>query len=374
MISPDPIQSQRPIRVCFVLSYRAPSYIRGRSLCEALRRMNGVELIVASNRSAGLGRYVQTIFELIRIGRRARPDVYLLGFRGHEIAWLVRWLTRRRPLIIDAMMSPAAALDEEGSLGAAGRSLAPLARRYERLMLHRWCDLVLTDTGLHACHYRECFQLPASKVIAVPVGAFESDLPAVQARLLGTAFSVLFYGSFLPLHGIDIILQAAAKLKNLPVDFRFIGGSRMQARRLHARCHELGIRRYEYRQWVALKELIENEIPAADLCLGGPFGGSPQARRVVTGKAQQSLALGKATLIGTTAEDHGFRDKRNCLLVEQGDPDSLAAAIEWGFRNQSQLEGIGRLGRELYDTRFSIDVIADRLLPCIKRLVEQTSV
>lgn len=338
-----------------------------------MRRMEGVELVVASNRAPGLRRYLQTVLELIRVRRRSPADVYLLGFRGHEIAWLARWLTHPRPLVIDALMSPATALDEEGKAGIAGRLLAPLARWYEGLMLHRWCDLVLTDTELHARDYRERFQLPTGKVLPVPVGAFEADLPAAQPHPSGADFSVLFYGSFLPLHGMDIILQAAARLTNLPIEFRFIGGSGTQAKRLHERCRELGIRRYSHRRWVAWMDLIENEIPNADLCLGGPFGGSPQARRVVTGKTQQCMALGKATLIGKTAEDHGFKDRENCLLVDQEDPGALASSIEWGFHNQSNLEGIGRLGRELYASRFSIDVIARRLLPYIKQLAEKAS-
>jgi glycosyltransferase involved in cell wall biosynthesis len=335
--------------------------------------MDGVDLVVASNRSPGLRRYLQTVLQLIRIRRQSPADVYVLGFRGHEIAWLARWMTRRRPLIIDAMMSPATALDEEGKAGILGKLLAPLARWYEGLMLHRWCDLILTDTELHARHYREYFQLPAGKVLAVPVGAFEADPPEAQTLSSATGFSVLFYGSFLPLHGIDVILQAAERLTNLPVEFRFIGGSMAQAKRLHERCRELGIRRYSHRRWVAWKDLIENEIPSADLCLGGPFGGSPQARRVVTGKTQQCLALGQTTVIGKTAEDHGFRDRENCLLVDQADPEALGSAIEWAFHNQSNLEAIGLRGRQLYASRFSIDVIADRLLPHIKHLAEKTS-
>lgn len=93
----------------------------------------------------------------------------------------------------------------------------------------------------------------------------------------------------------------------------------------------------------------------------------------MTGKAQQCLALGKATLIGTTAEDHGFRDRENCLLVDQADAEALGTAIEWAFHNQSSLEGIGLRGRELYASRFSIDVIAGRLLPHIRHLAEKTS-
>lgn len=355
--------ADRPVRVCFVLSYRAPDYIRGRALCEAIQRIPHVELRQAINSTQGVARYWQTLRRMIAIRNAWHPDVYIVGFRGHEIAWMVRRLTRGKPLLFDALISPSAALAKDRKHGFLGRMLAPLVGLLEQSVL-RSADLVLTDTQSHLDYYRNEFGLDGNKLAAVPVGAVETP-PAPRTntpRDEGDAsFAVLFYGSFLPLHGVDVVLDAAARLSDLPVTFHFIGGSPAQARRLRAACLKQGVRRYTHRRWVPFDRLLQEEIPRADLCLGGPFGGTWQARRVVTGKTSQFLAAGRPTVVGRIEEDFGFRDRENCLLVEQADAGALADAIRWAWLNKPALQAIGEGGRRLYQQRLSIDVIANRM-------------
>lgn len=349
--------------MCYVLSYRAPAYIRTRTLLAGLNACEGIRVVVASNTHAGLRRYVETLIRLRSIRKQYNPDIYVLGFRGHEIYWMIRALIgKKKPLILDALMSPYSALKYEGKHGRWGRLIAPLAYRLESGMLHD-TDVVLTDTSLHADYYVETFGIGNSKIVSVPVGAIE---PAPLEKHLAQEgrtgeFTALFYGSFLPLHGVDVIIEAASKLKELPINFKFIGGRASDGRYLRGRCADLGITKYSHRRWVPFEQLLSEEIPEADLCLGGPFGATPQGSRVVTGKTSQCMSLGKATVVGRIAEDFGFQDRENCLLVEQGNPDDLSQAIRWSFENRDQLERIGQAGRELYQTRFSIRVITGRL-------------
>ena len=44
--------------------------------------------------------------KLINIRIRHNPDYYILGFREHEIFWIVRLLTARKYLIFDSLISP----------------------------------------------------------------------------------------------------------------------------------------------------------------------------------------------------------------------------------------------------------------------------
>lgn len=364
--------TERKVRVCFVLAYRAPDYIRGNSLCAALAQSPQIELQHATNISTGARRYLEMLRRLVRLHRSSPADVYILGFRGHEVGWLVRCITRGTPLILDAMMSPYAALKEERKLGWAGRWLAPVWYRYERHLLHS-CEAVLTDTDSHSKYYCETFGLPQDKVSSVPVGAVEVLPQSSHNRSRSSdadvpVFRVLFYGSFLPLHGISVILEAASHLRELPIEFHFIGGTSSQGRDLVDECRRREIENYTYRPWVPFDSLLKDEIPGADLCLGGPFGATPQAQRVITGKTSQCLAMGKATVIGRIDEDHGFIDRVNCLLVKQGDAVALANSIRWSYLHREKLAEIGRHGRDLYEQRLSITSIAERLQPLVTQL------
>lgn len=357
----DRPRGMRPY-VCYVLSYRDPHYIRTESLLRALEACRGVRIVTAMNTHRGLRRYIETLMSLRRVKREVNPDAYIIGFRGHEIFWLVKRLVGRQPVILDALMSPYGALHDERKAGAVGRMLAPAVRALERRMLCR-ANVVLTDTRLHVDYYSKVFGLPADRCIAVPVGAVEecsvagggasSDRPG--------EFSVLFYGSFLRLHGVETIVESAALLKDLPIRFDFIGGRRDHARRLKRTCAKLGVTRFTHRHWLPFPSLIRDAIPRATICLGGPFGGTPQARRVVTGKTSQCLALGRATVIGKIDEDYGFVDRVNCLLVDQSDAAALAAALRWAYAHRELLGDMGAAGRRLYEERLSVRVIAEQL-------------
>ena len=365
------------LKVVYVLAYRATEYIRTQTLLAALRQCPGVELVETRNRSVGVRRYVETLAALWRITRRSNPDVYLLGFRGHEIFWPVRWMTGRRPLIFDALMSPSAALEQERKAGLAGKIIGPLAHRLEHRILRR-ADLVLTDTESHARFFAQQFGVSPRKIVAVPVGAIEVDAPnpasaeGDSSRMDGE-FSVLFYGSMLPLHGIDVIVEAAGRVNDLPIRFDFIGGDAKQARRLRQLCREFGVTRYSHRAWVPLEDLVRIEIPRAAVCLGGPFGGTPQARRVITTKTSQALALGGAVIVGAMEDECGFLDRHNCLLVPQADAEALAAALHWAYTHRDELPSIGRRGYALYRERLSQDVITHRLCATLHDLLTGVS-
>jgi glycosyltransferase involved in cell wall biosynthesis len=358
-------QNIQTLKICYVLSYRAPDYIRSRSILRALRQLPYIELHEAINTSTGVSRYLETFKKTREIKEKHDPDAYFLGFRGHEFYWPLRALVGNKPIILDALMSPFASLSRERKFGALGVAAAAAWRVVERSVL-RDANFVLTDTAPHVLFYQQEFSLPPHKLLALPVGAEEpisgvTEKPHDAPSPPKVEMNVLFYGSFLPLHGIDIILEAASLLKDLPIRFDFVGGNDKQARKLNARCTDLGIACYTHRHWVSFDELINVTIPDADLCLGGPFGYTEQARRVITGKTSQCLALGKPTVIGQIDEDTGFVDKQNCLLIPQADPQALADAIRWAFEQRHQLPKIGEQGRSIYAERLSVNVIRQRL-------------
>lgn len=360
--------TNRRLRICYVLSYRAPDYIRTRSLLSALGSMPDIETRTAINSSAGPKRYQETLTALSDIARKDWADIYILGFRGHEIYWPVRMVVGNKPIIFDAMMSPYAALREEGKHGLIGSISAGIIKVLERSILQN-ANAILTDTTIHAEYFSKEFGIPATKISPIPVGAVESVTPKKEHSTHSRSeMSLLFYGSFLPLHGAEVIVSAANLLQDLPLRFDFIGGGIAAAKALSNGFPTSETLHYTHRAWVAFDELIQECIPAADLCLGGPFGNTPQARRVVTGKTSQCMAAGKPTIIGATDNAYGFIDKKNCLLVEQGNPASLAEAIRWAYQHQEALAQIGASARDLYQNQLSIQRISEGLRDVISRL------
>ncbi|MDD5723908.1 MAG: glycosyltransferase [Syntrophales bacterium] len=332
--------------------------MRTKSLVQSLNKIHGVEVLEAVNRTRGIWRYAQTLWRLLTLRIGKDPDCYILGFRGYEIFWIVRILAWGRPLILDHMMSPYDSLVHEKKLIKEGGVFGRIIHLYERSIL-RSADIVLTDTEPHRSYLVGQFGVDAEKIHPIPVGTDEEvfkPVPVRARRVKKDLFHVLFYGSFLPLHGINVILETAQVLRDSPIRFTIIGGTGRALREFHEMRKSLKLDNVAHRRWVPYEQLPDL-IQEADVCLGGPFGDTGQAHRIVTGKTLQSLAMGRPVIVGKTGDDYGFRDKENCLLVSQGDKEDLARAIRWCFENQDRLPMIGDGGGQLYRKRFSTDRI-----------------
>ena len=332
----------REIAVCYILSYYSPDYVRTRTLVKALQSIEGVKLYQARNSYKGILRYFQTIWKLIVIRVLHNPEIFILGFRGYEFFWIFRIITLGRPLIFDHMMSPYDSLVNEKMRIKKNGTLERLIYNYEKSILLA-SDQILTDTEFHKNYFRELFLLDTTKIVAIPVGADEDvfyppEMPLKPVE--NTPFEVLYYGSFLPLHGIDIILRSAIALLEFPIHFTLIGGNRLDLSDFYREIKEHKIYNIDHLSWIEFEQL-PHFINRADLGLGGPFGNTGQAQRVITGKTFQFLAMAKPTVIGMLLQGEvGFIDKTNCLLVPQGDEAALANAILWAFKHREILERI----------------------------------
>lgn len=317
--------------------------------------MENVNLVVASNSISGFGRFFQAMWRLLLLRLRQRPDVYMLGFRSYEIFWIVRLITIGKPLVYDEFINPYLWFVEEHCKFKPKNLPAKLLRRYTGWMLDS-ADKVLSDTKLHAEYSARAFDVPLSKFVPVYVGTDEEKFRPIKNITSGRqdVFKIFFYGNFLPLHGVNVILDVAKILNNPNMEFTIVGGAKRPGdkKQFLDKVEKYGLSNIRHESWVDFDKL-PGMIAGADLCLGGPFGGTPQAQKVITGKTYQFLAMEKPTVIGKIREEVGFSDKKNCLLVEQDNPRALSEAISWAHNHREQLKAIGLSGRALYDERFS---------------------
>ena len=344
--------------IAIVTCYRHPDYVRAASL-RAAARASGLfhEVHVVKNRRRGVLRYVEVVLALVRLAFD-RPDSYLVTFRGYEILPFVLLLSGRRPVYYDEFINPVEWFVHEHHRFPPSSRRARMLRAAFRSMMRR-CTGVLADTPSHADYSATLMDLPRSLYHPVAVGTDEATFHPIGKAWPTDRLRVLYYGSMLPLHGLEIVLDAARALADDErVSFTFVGGDDDDARAIAAAGADGA--RVGHRTWVPYAEL-----PALfaehELMLGGPFGDTVQSRYVVTGKTYQFLACALPTVVGENLESWPFLDRGNALVVRQGDPAALAATIRWAADHPGELAGIGRAGRELYERLFSVDRIAGEL-------------
>lgn len=355
------------MKVCYILCYYFPQYVRTQTLIDGLGRIEGMQIHTTINRKTGWWRYIEALSKLALVRLTQRPDFYILGFRGYETYWPVRLLTWGKPLILDHMMSPYDSLLHEKKRVKPGGLVDKLIYHYERGIL-RNASGVLTDTINHQRFFAQLFRLDESRFHPVYVSADENLFRPVPTIRKKSRFQIFFYGSFLPLHGVRHVLSAATLLRDLPVEFHLVGGHKTDLNQFHRQISRMKLANVVHTPWIEYYEL-PNAIAQADLCLGGPFGNTGQAQRIITGKTYQFLAMAKPTVVGRIEPNQGFVDKHNCLLVPQADAQALANAIRWAFSNQDALADIATQGHALYQERFSTYQISQTLKDVIHEIL-----
>ncbi|MFC2169236.1 glycosyltransferase [Acidobacteriota bacterium] len=240
--------------------------------------------------------------------------------------------------------------------------------------IDRWAfklsDIVLADTQAHKDYYCREFSLPPEKVAVLPVG-FDDDL--FNPHLLPTTaekrtpFKVLFFGSFLPLHGVEVIIKASQIIseKDSTVQFRLIG-SGQTLERSQALALKFGLNNVLFENWLPLPEL-PGRIFSADICLG-IFGKTEKAQRVVPHKIFQAMGMMKPVVTyRTPAVREFFTHRENIFLTSEASAEHLARAILELKENNNMRQRIAEKGYLHVSRNFSPLAIGSALIKIIER-------
>jgi glycosyltransferase involved in cell wall biosynthesis len=357
------------MKIAVITCYFDPDYVRARVLRTALKSLPGVTPIIVKNTHKGLLRYPEVLWKVWQITRHKKPDAYLLTFRGQEILPFVRLMIRKKPLIFDELIVPIAyANNEHHAKSLTKRMYYFMARRSES-MYRRWlrkCYAILADTAAHAELSARTSHVNLSKYTVVPVGTDENLFtPAAPSAAKPAKFRVFYYSSGMqPLHGVKYVLETAEALRNnSEIEFLLVGGKKPLRDAATAAVNNGA--HVVYEPWIPFDKLAET-IQESAICLGGPFGDTPQAHHVITTKTYQMLAAGVPTIVGASeATNEYFVDKQNALVVPQADAAALAKAIIWAYKHPTELREIAANGRKLYEKQFSavaISRILERLI------------
>jgi glycosyltransferase involved in cell wall biosynthesis len=139
-------------------------------------------------------------------------------------------------------------------------------------------------------------------------------------------FTVLFFGKYIPLHGLEYIIKAAELLKGeKDIKFEMIGNGQLYDKMVKL-SKNLSVKNIEFVEWVKYDNLA-SKINKADVVIG-IFGGTDKSLRVIPNKVFQAVACGKPVITGDSpAIRELFTDKENILLCKNRDPQSLKNAI-----------------------------------------------
>jgi glycosyltransferase involved in cell wall biosynthesis len=228
-------------------------------------------------------------------------------------------------MALDILMSLHLIAEERG-LTQKSRFTGRLLYWLEKGGLHL-PDLLIADTPEYQDYYAEKYNLPAGRFRLVPLGVDDRFYyPRPHLKPPAGCFRVIYYGTFIPLHGVETMIRAAALLQDHPdiqFDFYGAGQERPAAEQLAG---DLQLKNVHFRGWLDPAQLPD-EIAQSHLCLG-VFGTTKQARCTIQNKIWEGMMMQRPVITGdaeTIRQEltHG----EHVFLVERANPQALADGI-----------------------------------------------
>lgn len=304
-----------------------------------------------TERSGFFGKYTD-LWKQYRSKKR-EIDTVLVTFPGHYLVPLAWVLTRfpRKKLIFDTFISLYDTLVEDRQKVGKLHPYAWFLYCVDFITMHL-ADQILIDTEAHADYLSQTFRLRRSKIRVVYVGTREDifhapirdEDPSGDMRIQSgpgpgpedaiepvsgpeSAFEILFFGTYIPLQGIEHILDAAKILLDAQANVHFsLIGSGQTKRQMLSKAQELALSNVTFEDRVPMTDLPKR-IWASDLTLG-IFGTSGKAARVIPHKVYDAVACGGLVLTQQSpAIDERKDDWPNLLTCEAGSGEAIADVI-----------------------------------------------
>ena len=349
-----------------VVGSHEPDYPRHLVLEDALR-VSGREVFVRCSRIGFPWRHFAIARHVFALPKSVRVIYATEG--AHRLVPLMKvwaWITGRK-ILFDPFLSRYNTRVEDRKLYEPGSLQAKIAY-WQDWSSCKAADFLIFDTHEHRDYFFAKYALSAPSEV-VPVGVPEALFvyPPSEASTASSQFEVLFYGTYIPLQGIETIVRAA---QCLPPGIRItIIGKGQTYDEIMLLVDSLSIdpERLRFEEPVPFDQLPKR-LSKADIALG-IFGTTAKAQRVVPNKVVQAAAMGCAIVTADTpAIRRYFEDGHNILLVPPGDHAALAKGLLTLRDNPAMCARLGEAARFVFEAHFSQQAIATKMSSAVAHL------
>jgi glycosyltransferase involved in cell wall biosynthesis len=299
--------------------------------------------------------YLVAIPRLARLIRRLNPDVIHTHSAGHSRLMLAMPLLRRFPLLLTVHDPTFHSGEEASRLSAWAHRLG--RRRADHFTLH---SEALCQT------FHEVWGIDRERMTPLAHGLLDYSHrhdPDLAPPARGHA---LLFGRLQAYKGIPVLIEAAARLRSAPPEFKIViagRGDDMTANR--ARIAELGLED----RIIFLEQFIDEPLVDA-LHRHARVIVLPYLEASQSGPATTACAYGKpliASRVGALPDV--VRDGETGLLVPPGDPDALAEALDRIATDDALTARLSEGSRRFGEEHLSWEVLAPQHLEACERAI-----
>jgi glycosyltransferase involved in cell wall biosynthesis len=313
--------------------------------------------IGAALRAPWMGKYDMVFVE-------AQPIT--LAFAG-----LLLKLTRRIPFIYNTPDLQVEIAEEQQWMGS--RALLKAAAAVETFLMQRsFCVATVTESFVD--HFSRTRAIARRRISFLPNGAdVEALRPAAPdveyARQLGVEGKrvITYCGTLAHYHGLDVLIDAAAKTRHRDDIVFLIGGDGPVRAMLQERSRSLGLKNVLF---VACPFHEVRRLMSITTASVATIANIPAASKMRLSKVIPSLACGIPVIYVGRGEFAGILRQQGCgWLVEPSSADQLAGTIERIADDPEAAVRMGKIGREYVEQHLAWPQIVERWLTdlrCVK--------
>lgn len=319
------------MKVCFFGSYDKISLD---AILKRLLESKGVEVIECQKEVHSFTQLVKAYFYLLKKHPRSNYSFMIVPWRGIMTLPLAK-LISKGPIVYFPYISIYDSLVRDRKKISENSLQARFIRFIEKVACNM-VNIVVLENNETIDFFCNEYKIDRKKCKKFFWGADEKKFLPCPIKEPEKKFQVLYFGTFIPFHGVNIIVEAA-RLLNEQKDIKFVicgdGQTKNENEKLAQKYKLTNIQFLGHVEF----EMLKNELKRADVCLGA-FGSEERRRHVFTNKISEVL-ISKKPLVTRDVpvmQELLLKNNENCILVEPNNPEKLVESILF-LKNNSEL-------------------------------------
>ncbi len=345
------------MRICYFGFYGKNSS-RNKTFIAALHQAGYEVEEIHSGSRKGLTKYLYLSHKLYK--SRNRFDAIVVGFPGQQVAILAR-LIYHGPIFFNALLSQYDSVVGDRKEISKWHPYAWYLWIVDYVSGHTSTKVIL-DCDAYAQYYGSTFNIPSDKFVRIFQSADELRLKILD--IPENIFEVHYYSTFLPSHGTDIIVRAAALVRDDNIRFIFSGdGPCRSSDEILAK--NIGADNIRFISRLNTMDELNRFICSSWVSLG-LFSPSSKADRAIATKVFEALYCARPIITAaTTGTRELLTDNVDAMLCVPNNPKDLARKLRQLKKDNVLRIRIAKHGHSTYLKHASINVAVKKITAMI---------
>ncbi len=312
---------------------------------------------------------VAAYVKLAKKHKKLNYDIMIIPLWRGAIAMPLAKLITRKPILWYANASAYDGLVNDRKTFKPNSIQAKFIILFEKLNA-RLSDMIIKESFADIDYFLEKFGGNKKKFRRLYLSADDKLFPPCLFKDSQESFKVLYFGKFIPFHGIEIIIEAAKILSNNnDIIFNFCGEGQTK-KEMEDLVAKYKLKNVNFLGYIPHESLLKT-IKESDVCLG-VFGNTGKETRMITNKIYNVICSQKPLITIDTKAIHeiDLENEKNCILIPR-DPKKLSEAILFLKNNSNKRKEISKEGRKLFANKLSIEVTSKDLVNNLEELIHK---